>query len=413
MLRKNAPIVVFIALVITIIAVFIFFRKSYVPKYSWYENYSKSSEQPYGLKLFYAVVKGQKSPVTILYNRNYHLLDTNQKNSNLIYVGFEYGVDSTDAESLLKFVEKGNRVFVASSVVPLKILREFVPAGDSIYGCSNIHDSVIYLTYANKKLPFSSRMRFQYQNFKDTVATYWSVYDQTYFKKMHDIFGFEPFSFVNDTTINAFYIQHGKGRFYFHTNPVLFTNYYLAQQKGYAHTVNMLSQLHNGPIYWDEPDSYKPGTDSDSPRRSPLKFLFSHLYLRWAWYLLLITILLYLVFRSKREQRIIPLMPLNVNSTIEYVKAIGTLYFKSNEQRYIANEMYIVFLSDIRSRYNLATNIPEPQLIDQLAIRSGINNRIIENLFKKFKRVRSEPGVGGDDLVELYNAIENYNKKRK
>ncbi|MBL7932034.1 MAG: DUF4350 domain-containing protein [Bacteroidia bacterium] len=411
--KKSVPIIVFIAVIIISIAAFIFIRSNISPKYNWNENYSRNSEQPYGLKLFYTVLKQQEFPLTILYNRNYHLLDTNRSNGNLIYIGFEYQPDSADIKRMMKFVEKGNRVFIASDYVPIKILVEFVPQGDSIYGCKTIRDSIVYLTYANNDLPFPARERFNYQNGKDTVATYWAVYNNSYFKRLHNDFNFQALSFLNDTNICAFYINHGKGRFYFHTTPVFFTNYYLAQQKGYTHAANMLSLMRNGPVYWDEPDSYKPGTDSDSPGKSPLKFLFSHPYLRWAWYLLLFTIFLYLVFRSKREQRIIPLMPLNVNTTIEYVKAIGTLYFKSSEQRYIANEMYIVFLSDIRGRYNLATNVPESELVDQLAIRSGINKRIIENLFKKFKRLRSESSADGDDLVDLYNAIENYNKKRK
>ncbi len=410
--KKSLPLVIIIALVLAMVLGFIYLRNTYFPKYSWYENYSKTSEEPYGMKLFYDVLKGQEFPLTVLYNRNYQILDTNQQNSTLVYVGHEYDIDSVDVHYLLKFVEKGNRVFVTSNITPLKILREFVPVGDTISGCDSRRDSVVYISYANKNVPFPGRARFTFLNLKDTVANDWSVYGQTYFKQLHDYYGFEAFSFLNDTSVNAFYISHGKGRFYFHANPVLFTNYYFVQEKGYHHAVNILSQLHHGPIYWDEPYNYKPGTNSESVGRSPLKFLFSHPYLKWAWYLLLATILLYLVFRSKREQRIIPLLPTNENSTIEYVKAIGTLYFKSSEQKHIANEMYIVFLADIRSRYNLVTNIQEAELIQQLASRSGVNIRIIENLFKKFKKVRSE-NTGGDSLIELYNAIENFNKKRK
>lgn len=408
--RKTATLLILLALALAVVFLFVYLRQSYLPKYSWYENYSKTSDQPYGLKLFYQVINRQKSPLTILYNRNYQSLDTNQSNANLIYAGYEYDIDSVDAGYLLKFVEKGNRVFVASNIMPLKILREFVPVGDSIYGCTTREDSIIYLSYVDRKLPYPATLRFNYQRLKDTVTTNWSVYNQTYFTRLENDFGFKPFSYINDTSINAFYIPHGKGRFYFHTNPVLFTNYYLVQEKGYRHTVNILSQLHQGPVIWDEPYTYKPNTDGAV--RSPLKFLFSHPYLKAAWYLLLVTILLYLLFRSKREQRIIPLLPRNENSTIAYVKAIGTLYFKSGEQKFMANEMYMVFLADVRSRYNLVTNIQEADLIKQLATRSGVNIRIIENLFIKFRKVRSE-STSGDDLIELYNAIENFNRKRK
>jgi hypothetical protein len=186
----------------------------------------------------------------------------------------------------------------------------------------------------------------------------------------------------------------------------------MIKKNGFQHANNLLSQLHNGPTYWDDPNALET-KNSKTTNGNPLKFLFSHIYLKWAWYLLLITIGLYLIFRSKREQRIIPLMPVNTNTSIEFTKAIGTLYFQNKGHRHIANEMYMIFLSDIRSRYNIFTDIAEMDLIDQLTMRSGINKSIIYNLFNKFKYVRLDPESNSDDLIRLFDDLENYNKKRK
>lgn len=73
----------------------------------------------------------------------------------------------------------------------------------------------------------------------------------------------------------------------------------------------------------------------------------------------------------------------------------------------------MIFLFDIRSRYNIFTDIAEMQLIEQLAVRSGINKNILYTLFNQFKYVRLDPESNTDDLIRLYDSIENYHKKRK
>lgn len=411
-MRRSTPLIVFVILVVGGILAILYYKKKYFPKYNWNVDYRKTSEQPHGLKLFYSSIKNQKTETTLLYNQSYELLDTTLTNSNFIFVGDDFYVDSTTALYLLKYVEKGNRMLISSNYAPLEIMRNFVPIGDSIYGYTDRLDSVVHLDFSKDTVPHPLKFSFHYQYLKDTAAINWSVYGIGYFKDTLAGYGFIPFSIYNDSCVNSFYVKHGKGRIIFHANPVLFTNFYMITENGFKQANNYLSQLHKGPTYWDDPYSVQQN-NSRASSSNPLKFLFSHTYLKWAWYVFLITILLYLFFRSKREQRIIPLMPVNTNASIEYTKAIGTLYFQSKGHNPIANEMYMIFLSEIRSRYGIFTDIAEADLIDQLSLRSGVNKSVLFNLFKQFKYVRTHEDATADDLIILHNAIDYYHKKRK
>ncbi|PBQ33816.1 hypothetical protein CNR22_19190 [Sphingobacteriaceae bacterium] len=407
----SRSLIVFSLLIALLIGVFIYYKNAYFPKYNWTPDYKINSEQPYGLKLAYTTIKNNHS-TTIIYNQSYHLLDTNSSNSNLVFIGDDFYIDSVAASSLIKYVEKGNNVLISSNYSPLEILRNFIPLHDTIYGFGGRMDSLISLDFRGDSVPFKKKIDFHYQYLKDTASTYWSYYGSNYYKDTLSTYDFEPISFLNDSNLNAFYVRCGKGKFILHANPVLFTNYYMVGQNGFEHANNMLSKLHKGPVYWDDHTSVQ-SNSSRSAHVNPLKFLFSHPHLKWAWYLFLITIVLYLVFRSKREQRIIPLMPVNTNASVEYTKAIGTLYFQSKGHTHIANEMYILFLSEIRTRYNLSTDMAELDLVELLSIRSGIDKSVLYNLFKQFKFIRSSEDASADDLINLHNAIENYNKKRK
>ncbi len=412
-MRKNTTLILVALIIAGGIAALVYYKKSHYPKYNWWPDYKRGNEQPYGLKLFYSVIRGQKSETRLILNHSYNQLDTNLTNSNFIYVGSEFWVDSAETAHILKYVEKGNRVFIASNFCPLEIVRQFVPVGDSIHGYRVQADSIIHVSFTENTIPFPNKKRFHHQFLKDTTGYNWTIYRKRYFYDTLTQYGLVPFSFINDSNVNAFYIPHGHGKLILHANPLLFTNFYLTQQNGFEHANNFLSQLHQGPTYWDDPGAPQNTSGNYSNHNNPLKLLFSHRALQWAWYLLLATIGLYLIFRSKREQRIIPLMPVNTNASIEYTKAIGTLYFQSKGHHHIANEMYIVFLSEVRSRYNLTTDIVENELIDQLAVRSGIHKNVLYNLFKKFKEVRNDPNAKADDLIGLYNSIESYHKKRK
>lgn len=413
-MNRNLAPILFIILIVGGIAAFIYYKKNYFPKYSWAADYKKNSDQPYGLKLFYTAVKNQEQKTTVIFNQSYDKLDTNQSNSNFIFVGNDFYVDSVMAFRILKYVEKGNRVLISSNYCPFEIVRNFVPIGDTIAGFDEVRDSIVSIEFTQDKVPFPAKTNFHFQFLKDTVAYSWNVYRKSYFKDTLAYYHFVPLSFLNDSNLNAFTIRHGKGEIIIHSNPILFTNYYMIRQNGFEHANNILSQLHSGPTYWDDPNSiHNESNNSSDESNNPLKFLFSHPSLKWAWYLLLFTILLYLVFRSKREQRIIPLMPVNTNASIEYTKAIGTLYFQNKGYSQIANEMYIIFLSDIRSMYNLSTDMPEAELTEQLSMRSGVNRNLLYQLFKQFKYVRTNTDPKEDDLINLYDAIDNYYKKRK
>lgn len=415
-MNKNGTLIVVVALVVISIAAFVYYKSAYLPKYSWAVNYKRSSDQPYGLKLFYNTIKNQPHTTTIMYNHsNTDLRDTTLVNSNFISIGDDFYPDSISSDILLKFARNGNRVLIASNYSPLNILSRFVSKGDSISGFMEQRDSVVSLEFKGDSVPFQGRLKFHYQVLKDTAAYNWNIYRRSYLTdSLLADYNMVPFAFLNDSNINSFYLPVGKGRIIIHANPILFTNYYMASQNGFKHVSNVLSQLNAGPVFWyDNTADQTTNTSNNSDKSNPLKFLFSHPYLQWAWYLFLATVLLYLAFRSKREQRIIPLMPVNTNASIEYTKAIGTLYFKSKGHNRIATEMHIVFLADVRSRYNISTDIPEPELIEQLSARAEMDKTILYHLFRQFKYVRTDADANAHDLITLYNAIENYNKKRK
>lgn len=412
-MNRNIIVILFVVIIGGGIAALAIYANQFIPKYEWNEDLDKKSEKPYGLNLFYKLLEKQDAELVPVSENFYQAIDTNLTNSNYVVFASYLYMDSLKAEHLLKFVHNGNNAILSVTDAPIEVLRPFVPTTDTVYNYRYTRDSIATIDFTKVQVPYSQKLLFHYQSFKDTIPNDWTGYRINYFNDTLSGYGMNALSYLNGDYVNCFYVNHGKGKIIFHSNPILLTNYNIIQRDGFKHANNILSQLNTGPIYWDETSNRYSYDNGNEAKGNPLQFLFSDYRLRWAWYLFLATVLFYIVFRSKREQRIIPILPKNTNSSIEYIKAIGVLYFQKGKHKIIGDEMYMLFMADIRNRYHFSTQLEEEELIEKIIIRSEIQREKIEELFKNFRTVRFSPIAKSKDLINLHHSIEFYNKNSK
>lgn len=410
-MTKNSIIVLVVILIVVGIFAFVMYVKSHTPKFKWEPDYFKKSEQPYGLKCFYDLLKTQNNNINSISTDSFYLLDTNETNGNLIIIDSYIGLDSLNSAYLMNYVKKGNKVFIATDEAPIQLLKTILPSTDSaIY--DQYESSTIGIKFISSGLPYPETLPFHHQYYKNDTPTHWSGYFKNYFDKRISPYNIVPVSCFNDTIINCFCTSYGKGKLVVHTNPIVFTNYNIIQKNGFKNARNIFAYLNNGPIHWHE-FQYPQNQNNGSYEKNPLKFLFSHYSLRTGWYVLIITILIFILFRSKREQRIIPVVYKNKNTSIEYAKAIGSLYYQKKSHHNLGVELYSIFLSEIRIRYNVVTSAKESDLIEQLSRKTEVKKEILIDLFARFSDVRHDVNATSKQLIKLYQAIENFNTIKK
>src|SRR5690606_28020185 len=130
-----------------------------------------------------------------------------------------------------------------------------------------------------------------------------------------------------------------KGSFYLSSVPGAFTNYYVLKPRQNRYAAQALSHLPVAPVWWDEYQKQGPVGDS-----SVFRVLLCHDALTWAYYIALGALFLFVVFESKRTQRIIPVLEKPRNTTLEFVKVIGNLYYNHRDHRAIAEKKVNYFL---------------------------------------------------------------------
>ena len=137
--------------------------------------------------------------------------------------------------------------------------------------------------------------------------------------------------------------------------------------------------------------------------------------MRWAWFTLLFgVVFMYLIFRTKRRQRVIPLLEPNSNTSLEFVQTIGRLYFLQNNHRGLCKQMMRHYLAFVRNKYSLSTLKINEELFSKIASRSKVNIETIRNIFNSFGLIdKTAAEINDKELINFHQSIDSFYKNCK
>lgn len=392
--NKSLTIVLVIALVCLVIVAAV------IPKQvDWSLSYSNKHGKPLGEKLVYSVLPSlfPDQSIVSMHSRLEDFLEgTIPLNTNFIYITDIYHPNEDEVEKLLEVVGAGNNLFIAAEsfseefAKPLNLNLEQIKQEVNVEDVYN-PDSINY-NYANRKLK--------------TASGYW-------FKKAVSDNFFTSYDTINTTVLgynrngktNFVRIKHGKGFIYLNNNPLSFTNYHLLSGYNSEYIFKCFSYLPVFPTVWDE--FYKPGSNSGV---SEISYILNDRALRIAWYLLLIGVLVYFIFKGKRYQRAIPVITPPKNNSLDFVETVGRLYFLKQDHKGIAQKRFIFFLDFLRTRYYVDTSIRDGKLIEEVSKKSGIAERAVASLFKVAGNLDKVIFISQEDLQQFNRQIEYFYK---
>ena len=425
-MTDKRPFIIFGIGALLILAIFLVFRSN--NHFNWNENYEEDNKMPYGSFVVYNLLQ-EYFP-----NRPFHevtksiyteLSDTSDHSGNYVFIGEGMYLDSIDVEQLLSFVSGGNNAFIASKSIPYDLMFHlYYEECNDYFWDDYVHrqDTSVKLNILHSNLKDQYGFEYKYL-YKGKAKNYqWQYIDSIYFCK-------EDYSFIELGTINDGYInfakkKYGKGAFYLHTNPIAFTNIQLLDNQGLAYANKVFSHLSEGPLYWDKfsrvPESISRRRNQMAynderrlPTEGPLSFILKQESLAWAWYLALVFGLLYLVFRAKRKQRIIPVLEGNTNTSLEFISTIGRLYFLQNDHKKLCLQKMRLFLSYIRERYHMQSKQIDETFVKNLSMRSEVPENVISKIALYYKNIKSGTFVSEKTLVDFHLEMDKFYKNRK
>jgi hypothetical protein len=416
--RLLARIVVFSLLAIGLLwLLWLYLVASSKDKYEWQERYRSDKTEPYDLSDFRKLSFGYFGERQILDDPTVfkRAVRNTGKQFTYVFVGRYLYLNRSEADSLLLAVKKGHHALIICDFIPDYLSNDVL----SEWNAESIYREKLTLRLFH---PSVSNKKYQVNYFyRDTVQSrewrFWSpgsvgskYEENTYTSNLTKLGG------LHADSLQFVRVKHGLGYFYLHLNPYLFTNLNMSRSDGFAYASAVLRHLNpQSVLLWDESGKQpKPDYETFSNRsETPLTFILQNRALRTAWYILLTSVLVLMVFRSRRMQRVIPVLPVLRNASMEFTRAIGRAFHKSNDYLSLNEKQWQMFLNYVRYHFKLSTNDIGEDFIRKLAEKSGQPYTEIEEIVK-FGRLINEYGKDNKREAHRFNQMltQFYKKHR-
>ncbi len=365
----------------------------------WKPSFLSSHKSPYGSYVLFKELPNFFPNVTIKKSRvsPYEFLNKKNKNeeekNTYFFLNNYLSLGEESCDELLRFVEKGNTVFMASHSFPKQLL-----------------DTLKFKVANNFEVQTEIILKLANKNLSKTKFNYSKAVENTYFKELDAtstlVLGYNVHNAIEK--VNFVKIKFGSGYFFLNTQPFAFSNYHMLESNHAVYVSNVLSYLPDDTLIWDERS--KSQTDEIG---SPLRFILSKPALRYFWYLGLFTIFLFMIFRAKRRQRIVPIIEKLPNTTIAFAKTIGNLYYQQGEPKDIITKKITYFLEYLRKTYLLDTQNLNSHFKKRLHLKSGVPKEEINRLIDYIVDLHNKSEPKENSLVTLNKLIDKFYQKTK
>lgn len=197
------------------------------------------------------------------------------------------------------------------------------------------------------------------------------------------------------------------GTIYLHFAPMAFTNFFLLHKDNKAYYDNALSYLPSTveEVIWDDYFRY-----DRTANFSALKYILGNRSLKWAFWLLLLLFALIYGFDSKRKQRIVPVISTLRNTSLDFVKTIGRLYYQRRDNHNLALKMVAHFQDHVRTRYNLPVMVLDEDFVQRLSYKTGYRKESLRELVEYIKVLPVKRYVPDGELLDFEKKIKEFYK---
>jgi len=364
---------------------------------NWARTYQNKTKNPFGCFAIYNLMddvysKNLKTNTQTLYNLN----NAQNKKASLLIINDNVNFNKNDMRSLFEFLNKGNTVFIAvnqfngaiADTFHIKTEYDYADYFSSMDSLINKDGVSIKLYATNHKKPFAySRI---------ASSGYFRNFDTTRFTVMAGL--------AKDKAC-LIAASIGKGKLYLMTMPDVFGNYFIVDHPNRQLAYTLLSLIKNDELIWDE--YYK---TYNVTNYSFIKFILESDALYTAYLLVIFILIFYMIFEGRRRQRAIPVIAPPQNSTLEFVNVVSHVYYNSKNHQSIAAEKIRYFYETVRKKFHVNTNKIDEDFFNEVAVLSGIENKLVRQLFVYCEKLKQPVDINENELIELNRQIHNFNK---
>lgn len=446
----------FLFIMLVLFVLFCLLQVNLPKKFVWSPTFSHVDKQPFGCFVFDSVLTQSLPNGYHVTKKTFFQLDQEhaKEKISVLMVVDQQNLKQLDVKYLCNIARRGGKVMVVASssfddgrnadtVVVDELERTFkVRIEDGMYfslrgilAGLKAHDNDMYDTiyWNNRETMYAAQSYRMFYNmvggtlFVDSVpkvkrlaytlstAGYDYKYDSLY---VGDFTRFDTIvdkkerieridTFAIKKVPAAVSVPYGKGEVIFVSSPLLFTNYGMLEGNTSVYIFRLMSYLADLPVYRTE--AYVKTDAMLVAEQSPFREFIKRPPLRWALYLALLGVVLFMIFTARRRQRVIPIMSKPANRSLEFIQLIGTLYYQRKDHVNLVRKKFKLFAEELRK--TAGVDISDVNTDDReyllLAEKTGMNSDRLKKVIRQIRLVlHSEGNISVEEMRSLIDAMD-------
>ena len=387
----------FIVFIVAFLLIMFAIEYNLPKKFVWTPTFSHYDEQPLGCALFDSLLSSSLPHGYSMSKETFYQMEEDTVDKmGILVIANSLSMVKADVNALLKMAERGNKIMLVSNNYP-KLLEDTLG-----FYCTYSHfNAAAFRKYASSIFRKDSiywvadsvYSRQLYRCYPQFCNSSFRRYDSKVIRKLaeKDMTDAIGDMLADSDSVKVYSNYHpllamarpwGEGEIILVSTPLLFTNYGVLDENNANYIFRLLSQMGELPIVRSE--GYMKATAQ--VQQSPLRYLLAHQPLRWALYLTMITILLFMIFTAKRRQRAIPVVREPANKSLEFTELIGTLYFQKKDHVDLVRKKFAYLAEELRREI-------------QVDIEEVADDK------RSFERIARKTGMDAGEIAEFIHEV--------
>lgn len=362
-----------------------------VPDVSWQTDYKYDSKDPHGGWLFKESIVEAYGKANVLY---YDDLDSLPNDSNYLYINYGPNiiVPQKKQNQLLSFSENNNSIlFICNDI-------DTYDKTLGLFYTMNYYDSLTQIQFHDL-----DSISFKFQYYKNKIDKISHEFHSAVYPVDFVDSTYHSIAFSQDTLSVFVKKQHENGDIHYYFNPYNFSNIASKQADYLQHFNKVFSHFDATKIILDNPKK-SDILQSKYSDTSPIQYILSQTSLAWAYYLTLVSLLIFIFFRGKRKQRIIPISKANKNTSLEYVDTVSQLFQSQKQNRKLVEHIENIFYHKVRNKYFIDKT--HTDFINTFSHKSKIKRTDVDHIIDVFKNAKDGYDFTDDQLHRLHKKLE-------
>ncbi len=396
---KDKKYVIFL---VALIALYVVSEMRKSGQVNWSSTYHEEHKIPFGAFAMHDLMSDifDQVPPKSEYRTLYELAAEDSSIGNPLIIADGIAMDNSDFNALMHHIDLGGTALVSARIIQ-------GPLADSLGFMVRMEDAELAFDFRAIQKALSGQLEetitLTLSDNETREFSYSTVATTSYFSEVEKE-NFDVLA-VNGTNSPVLISYKGlSGRLYISTIPLAFTNYFILGEETSEFAAAMLSLFPEDELVVHN-EYYQLGRREV---QSPLRVILSNPSLKWAFFILLFTVFIFMFFESKRRQRIIPLITPLKNMSVEFVETLGRLYYRQKDHRKLAVKRIQYWKDYVRAHFNLKTDHFGDRFNRDLSSKSGHPLKSIEALMELVRRIEEGEVISEDELMKLEKSLNGF-----